>query len=146
MLVTDVGDSLVILVANIHRLFTQGSGINIQKMPPTSNFSHQHHDVTSWCDFVQKRQSYVRIDLHCFLKSGYFRVWSDIEVSVELLSFVRQHFLSELTFKMSWKDIQSSLKERCWPFWNLKGSKLSRGHQKCSKSARTNLSRLHYEL
>ena len=101
---------------------------NIKFQSPT--LSHQHHDVTniaviSWCNFIQKRQFNVRIDLHYLLKSGHFRIWSVIEASLELLSFVRQDFLSELTFKMSWKDIQSSLKERCWPFWNLEGSKLS---------------------
>ena len=36
---------LAFLVTNIHYLFTLASGTNIQKMSPTSKFSHQHPQI-----------------------------------------------------------------------------------------------------
>ena len=50
---------LVILVANIHYLFTLASGTNIPKMSPTSKFCHQHPkiviNVKIWkCNFWWK--------------------------------------------------------------------------------------------
>ncbi len=36
---------LAFLVNNLHYLFTLASGTNIQKMSPTSKFSHQHSQI-----------------------------------------------------------------------------------------------------
>ena len=50
---------LAIFVTNIHYSFTVASGNNIQKMSPTSNFSHQFEDVF---DDIFNRSLATRID------------------------------------------------------------------------------------
>ena len=49
-----------------------------------------------------------------------------------IIEFCQTTFFVRIDFQNVLKS-QSSLKERCWPFLNLEGSKLSWGHQKCPK-------------